>query len=52
MVRIRQCIVVMDEGVLVLGVDKFRDLIIQLGKMQVEGPTGLIIFVSNFVVLP
>jgi hypothetical protein len=28
------------------------DLIIQLGKIQVEGPNGLTIFVSDVVVLP
>jgi hypothetical protein len=52
MVRRRQCIVVMHEGGLVLRADKFGDLIIQLGEMQVEGPDGLTIFVSDVVVLP
>ena len=50
-VRRRQCIVVMHEGGLVLGEDKFRDLFIQLGKTQVEGPDGLTIFLSDFVLL-
>jgi hypothetical protein len=51
-IRRRKCIVVMHEGGLVLGVDKFMDLVIQLGKMQVEGPDGLTIFVNDVVVLP
>jgi hypothetical protein len=52
MVRRRQCIVVMHEGGLVLRADKFGDLIIQLGEMQVERPDGLTIFVSDVIVLP
>jgi hypothetical protein len=52
MVRRKQCIVVMHEGGLVLGVDKFGHLIIQLGETQVERPGGLTIFVSDVIILP
>jgi hypothetical protein len=52
MLRRRQCIVVMHEGGLVLRVDKFMDLIIQLGEMQFERPDGLTIFVRDIIILP
>jgi hypothetical protein len=40
------------ERSLVLREDKFRDLIIQLGEMQVERPDGLTIFVSGVILFP
>ena len=40
------------EGGLVMRVDKFKDLIIQLGETQVERPDGLTIFVSDIIVFP
>jgi hypothetical protein len=52
MVGRRQCIVVMHECGLVLWVDKFGDLIVQLGEMQVERPDGLTIFISDVIVFP
>jgi hypothetical protein len=52
MVRRRKCIVVILEGRLVLRVYKLGDLVIQLGKMKVEGHDGLTIFVNDVVVLP
>jgi hypothetical protein len=50
-VRRRQCIVVMHEGGLVLRVDKFGNLIRQLGETQVEILDGLTIFVSDVIIL-
>jgi hypothetical protein len=52
MVGGRQCIVVIHESVLVLRVDKFRDLILQLGEMQVERLDGLTILISDVIVFP
>jgi hypothetical protein len=48
----RQCIVVMHESGLVLRVDKFGDLIVQLGETQVERLDGLTIFISDIIVFP
>jgi hypothetical protein len=48
----RQCIVVMNECGLVLWANKFRDLIVKLGEMQVERPDGLTIFISDVIVFP
>jgi hypothetical protein len=50
MVRRSKCIVVMHESGLVLRVDEFWDLIIQLGETQVERPDGLTIFVIDVIV--
>jgi hypothetical protein len=52
MIGRRQCIVIMHESSLVLRADKFKDLIIQLGEMQVEGPDGFTIFVNDIIVVP
>jgi hypothetical protein len=52
MVGRRQCIVVMHESGLVLRADKFGDLIVQLGEMQVERLDGLTIFISDVIVFP
>jgi hypothetical protein len=51
-VRRRKFIVVMHKGGLIMRVDMFGDLIIQLGEMKVEIPDGLTIFVSDVIVLP
>lgn len=48
----RQCIVVMHESDLVLRADKFKDLTVQLGEMQVERLDGLTIFISDVIVSP
>ena len=48
----RKCIVVMHESGLVTRADKFRDLIVQLGEMQVEILDGLTIFISDVIVFP
>jgi hypothetical protein len=52
MVERRQCIVVMQESDLVLRVDKFGVLILQLGETQVERLDGLTIFISGVIVFP
>jgi hypothetical protein len=52
MVGRRKCIVVMHETGLVLRADKFGDLIVQLGEMQVERLGGLTIFISDVIVFP
>jgi hypothetical protein len=52
MVGRRKCIVVMNESGLVLRVDKFGDLIVQLGEMQVERLDGITIFISDVIVFP
>jgi hypothetical protein len=48
----RRKIVVMHERGLVLRADKFGDLIVQLGEMQVERLDGLTIFISDVIVFP
>jgi hypothetical protein len=48
----RKFIVVMDEIGLVLRGDKFGDLIVQLGEMQVERLDGLTLLVGNIIVFP
>jgi hypothetical protein len=48
----RKCIVVMHETGLGLRADKFGDLIVQLGEMQVERLDGITIFVRDVIVFP
>ena len=48
----RKCIVVMHESGLVMRLDKFGDLIVQLGETQVEIIYGLTIFISDVIVFP
>jgi hypothetical protein len=48
----RQCIVAMHESGMVLRVDKFRDLILQLGETQVEIIDGLTILICDIIVFP
>jgi hypothetical protein len=47
-----KCIVLMHESIVVMRVDKFENLTIQLSEMQVERPDGLTIFVSDIIVFP
>jgi hypothetical protein len=42
----------MHKGGLVLGANKFGNLIIQLGKTKVERLDSLIVFVCNVIVFP
>jgi hypothetical protein len=48
----RKCIVVMHESGLFLRVDKFGDLIVQLGEMKVERLDGITLLVGNIIVFP
>jgi hypothetical protein len=52
MVGRRKFIVVMHERGLVLRVDKFWYLIVQIGEMQVERLDGIAMFISDVIVFP